>query len=426
VTVTEAGPSPIDFSPAQQAFRTEVREWLAEHAPEELRGVQVPREPSPELAATLHRWADTLTEAGYMCVAWPREYGGRGLSGVEVAIMNEEFARADVPRLTRGMGEGLVGPAIIGHATEEQKRRFLPPIISGEHDYCQGFSEPEAGSDLASLRTRGVVDGDELVINGQKVWTSGFFKANMIFTLVRTNPEAEKHRGISYVLVPITVDGESNGIEFRPINRMTGLAHFSETFFTDTRAPLDNVIGGLDNGWRVAMTTLGSERGGRATTQHIGFMRQFWRLVEEVRKRGLIDDVRVREQLAWAYSQVEVLRFTGLQLMAELASSSGATAFPEGAAPKAPRQHSSGTGLGNGSTTKIRWSEYERRLAEIAMDLLGPDGLVVGPDYELDHWQEELLVTRSHTIWGGTAEVQRNIVAERVLGLPKEARGGSR
>ncbi|TQM01753.1 acyl-CoA dehydrogenase family protein [Pseudonocardia kunmingensis] len=395
-------PSPIDYSPAAQEFRAEVRDWLAANAPDEMRGVQVPREPAPELAAALGRWADTLTGAGYMCVAWPREYGGRGLSGVEVAIMNEEFARADVPRLTRGMGEGLVGPAIIAHATEEQKARFLPPIISGEHDYCQGFSEPEAGSDLASLRTSGVVDGDHLVINGQKVWTSGFFKVNMIFTLVRTNPDAAKHRGISYVLVPITVDDEPNGIEFRPITRMTGLAHFSETFFTDTRAPLDNVIGGLDNGWRVAMTTLGSERGGRATTQHLAFMRQFWRLVEEVRKRGLIDDVRVREQLAWAYSQVEVLRYTGLQLVAELAAGR------------------SGAGLGNGSTTKIRWSEYERRLAEIAMDLLGPDALVVGPDYELDHWQEELLVTRSHTIWGGTAEVQRNIVAERVLGLPKD------
>jgi alkylation response protein AidB-like acyl-CoA dehydrogenase len=395
-------PSPIDYSPAAQAFRAEVRDWLAANAPDEMRGVQVPREPTPDLQSAIARWAERLTEAGYMCVAWPREYGGRGLSGVEVAIMNEEFARADVPRLTRGMGEGLVGPAIIAHATEEQKRRFLPPIISGEHDYCQGFSEPEAGSDLASLRTRGVVDGDHLVINGQKVWTSGFFKANMIFTLCRTNPDVAKHRGISYVLVPITVDGGSNGIEFRPITRMTGLAHFSETFFTDTRAPLDNVIGGLDNGWRVAMTTLGSERGGRASTQHLGFMRQFWRLVEEVRKRGLIDDVRVREQLAWAYSQVEVLRYTGLQLVAELAAGG------------------SGAGLGNGSTAKIRWSEYQRRLAEIAMDLLGPDALVVGDGYELDHWQEELLVTRSHTIWGGTAEVQRNIVAERVLGLPKD------
>jgi alkylation response protein AidB-like acyl-CoA dehydrogenase len=344
-----------------------------------------------------------------MCVAWPREYGGAGLSGVEVSIMNEEFGRAGVPRLTRGMGESLVGPAIIAHGTEEQRRRFLAPIISGEHDYCQGFSEPEAGSDLASLRTAGVVEGGELVITGQKVWTSGFWKANMIFVLCRTNPEVPKHAGISYVLVPIERDGGPNGIEFRPINRMTGKALFAETFLTGARAPLDNVIGGLDNGWRVAMTTLGSERGGSATTQHVAFLHQFWQLVEEVRKRGLIEDVRVREQLAWAYSQVETIRFAGLQLVADLAA--GGT----------------GRGLGNGSTSKIRWSEYQRRMTEIAMDLLGPDALVVGPGYELGPWQEEFMVTRSHTIWGGTAEVQRNIVAERVLGLPKDpAPGGAK
>lgn len=395
-------PSPIDYSPAAQEFRTEVRDWLDAHAPEELRGARVSRDPDPELAASLDRWADALTEAGYMCVSWPRDCGGRGLTGVEVAILNEEFARADVPRLTRGMGESLVGPAIIAHGTDEQRRRFLPPIISGEHVYCQGFSEPDAGSDLAGLRTSGVVDGDELVINGQKIWTSNYAKANMIFTLCRTDPQAPKHHGISYVLVPIHVGDAHNGIEFRPITRMTGKAHFAETFFTDTRAPLDNVIGDLNNGWRVAMTTLGSERGGRATTQHLAFAEQFRRLVNEVRARGLIGDVRVREQLAWAYSQVEILRFTGLQLLADLAHGGA------------------GTGLGNGSTSKIRWSEYQRRLAEIAMDILGPDALTVSPGYELGYWQEEFLVTRSHTIWGGTAEVQRNIIGERVLGLPKE------
>ena len=395
-------PSPIDYSPAAQAFRTEVRDWLTAHAPEDLRGVRVSRDPEPRLEAALNRWADTLTDAGYMCVAWPRDYGGRGLTGVEVAIMNEEFARAGVPRLTRGMGESLVGPAIIGHGTEEQKRRFLPAIISGEHVYCQGFSEPGAGSDLAGLRTAAVIDGDDLVINGQKIWTSGYARANMIFTLCRTDPAAPKHRGISYVLVPVRYGETANGIEFRPITRMTGKAHFAETFFTDARAPLDHVIGGLNNGWRVAMTTLGSERGGRATTQHLALAEQFWRLVDEVRARGLIGDERVREQLAWAYSQVEILRFTGLHLLADLAA--GGT----------------GTGLGNGSTTKIRWSEYERRLAEIAMDILGPDALTVLPGYELGYWQEEFLVTRSHTIWGGTAEVQRNIIGERVLGLPKE------
>ncbi|RNL86621.1 acyl-CoA dehydrogenase family protein [Halostreptopolyspora alba] len=397
--------SPIPYSDAALEFRREIRDWLARNAPEDLRGVRaVPRMPSPELKPHLDRWASTLAEAGLMCVAWPREYGGRGLSGVEVAIMNEEFDRAGVPRLTRGMGESLVGPAIITHATEEQKQRLLPPIISGEHDYCQGFSEPGAGSDLAGLRTRGVVDGTELVINGQKVWTSGYYKANMLFCLVRTDPEAPPHKGISYVLLPIERDGRSNGVEFRPITRINGAALFAETFLTDARAPLDNVIGGLNQGWRVAMTTLGSERGGSATTQHVAFERQFWRLVEKVRERGLLGDVRVREQLAWAYSRIQVIRANGLGLTAELAAGR------------------SGGGLANGSTSKIRWSEFQRAMTEMAMDLLGPDALVTGPDYQLDEWQEEFLVTRSHTIWGGTAEVQRNIVAERALGLPKEPR----
>ncbi|QFG21624.1 acyl-CoA dehydrogenase family protein [Actinomadura sp. WMMB 499] len=402
MTAPDTDASPIGYGEAALEFRDEIRDWLRRNAPEHLRGVPVPRVPAPDLKAHLDRWADTLTEAGLMCVAWPREYGGRGLSGVEVALMNEEFDRAGVPRLTRGMGEGLVGPAVIAHATEEQKRRILPPIISGEHDYCQGFSEPGAGSDLAGLRTRGEVDGTDLVINGQKTWTSGYYKANWMFCLVRTDPDAPKHRGISYVLLPLQVDGEPNGVEFRPIKRMTGQALFGESFLTDARTPLTNVIGGLHQGWRVAMTTLGSERGGSATTQHVAFERQFWRLVGEVRERGLQDDVRVREQLAWAWSQIQVIRANGLGLVADLAAGR------------------SGQGLANGSTSKIRWSEFQRRLAEIAMDLIGPDALVTGTGYELGEWQDEFLATRSHTIWGGTAEVQRNIIAERVLGLPKE------
>ncbi|RAY15610.1 acyl-CoA dehydrogenase [Actinomadura craniellae] len=411
MTAPDPDVSPIPYSDAALEFRGEIRDWLERNAPDHLRGVPVPRVPAPELKANLDRWADTLTEAGLMCVAWPREYGGRGLSGVEVALMNEEFARAGVPRLTRGMGEGLVGPAVIAHATEEQKRRVLPPIISGEHEYCQGFSEPGAGSDLAGLRTRGEVDGTHLVINGQKTWTSGYYKANWMFCLVRTDPAAPKHRGISYVLLPLEVDGRPNGVEFRPITRMSGQALFAESFLTDARTPLDNVIGGLNEGWRVAMTTLGSERGGSATTQHVAFERQFWRLVDEVRKRGLRDDVRVREQLAWAWSQIQVIRATGLGLVADLAAGR------------------SGQGLANGSTSKIRWSEFQRRLTEIAMDLIGPDALVTGAGYELDEWQDEFFAARSHTIWGGTAEVQRNIIGERVLGLPKEpepAKGAAR
>jgi hypothetical protein len=405
VSESTTEPRPVDYSEAAEAFRAEVRAWLAENGPDELRGIAAaPRSPGPELKARLRRWADQMTEAGLMCITWPAEYGGRGLSGVEVAIMNEEFGRAQLPRLTRGMGESLVGPAVIGHATEEQKRRVLPPIITGEHVYCQGFSEPGAGSDLASLRTRGVVDGDEIVIDGQKIWTSNFAGANMVFVLCRTDPAAPKHAGISYVLVPVEVDGRPNGIEFRPIVRMNGKAHFAETFFTGARTPLDNVIGGLNNGWKVAMTTLGSERGGSSTTQHVAFLHDFWDLVELVRKRGLAGDTAVREQLAWAFENIEVIRYTGLQLLAELAAGHRATT------------------TGNGSAAKIRWSEFQRRFAEICMDLQGPRSLVTGEDYELDRWQDLFFTTRSHTIWGGTAEIQRNIIAERVLGLPKESR----
>ena len=338
-----------------------------------------------------------------MCVAWPKAYGGRGLSGVEVALLNEEFHHAGVPRMTRGMGEGMVGPSIIAHGTEEQKAYFLPRIIAGQDRYCQGFSEPNAGSDLASLRTRGVLEGDDIVINGQKVWTSWYWNATMLFCLCRTDTSAPKHKGISYVLLPIERNGKPNGVEFRPIKQMSGEGNFAETFITDARAPQFNIIGGLNNGWRVAMTTLANERGGGATTQHTAFQEEFWRLVDDARRLGKLKDPRVREQLAWAYSNVEIMRYSGLLMLNALAA---------GRDP--------GPG-GSPSISKIRWSEYERRLGEIALDILGPESLVVGHDYKLAPWQQTFLQTRTHTIWGGTAEIQRNIIAERVLGLPKEA-----
>ncbi|GLZ09220.1 putative acyl-CoA dehydrogenase FadE17 [Actinomadura sp. NBRC 104412] len=401
----------VDPGPEAEEFRREFRAWLSENAPPELRGVGWPAPPGSPHAKALKKWGDVLCEAGYMCVAWPREYGGRGLGPVEVAIMNEEFDRAGVPRVTRGRAETTVGPAIIAHGTEEQKAYFLPRIISGEHVYCQGFSEPGAGSDLASLRTAGVVDGDELVITGQKVWTSGYYEATMMFCLVRTDPDAPRHAGISYVLVPVAENGPGTGIEFRPIRQLTGRSGFAETFLDGARVPLFNVIGGLDQGWRVTVTTLGHERGNRATVAHVGYARDFWALVEEVRARGLADDPSVRERLAWAWTRIETMRFSGLQLLAALAAGQDPTGRAE-----------------NGSVTKIRWSEYAREFGELALDLLGPDALTAGGsgDDGLGHWQEEFLSSRSGTIWGGTAEVQRNIIAERVLGLPKESRGTGR
>jgi alkylation response protein AidB-like acyl-CoA dehydrogenase len=396
----------LDLGPQAQKFRDELREWLDANRPEELVGLDDERAAMGAGEGPLKAWADKLHEAGLMCVSWPKEFGGRGLTGIETAVMNEEFARAGVPRVTRGMGEWLVGPSIIVWGTDEQKAYFLPRIIDGTDRYCQGFSEPDAGSDLASLKTRGVVDGDEVIITGQKVWTSGAQAANMMFCLCRTDPDAPKHKGISYVLTPMfKEDGASNGFELRPIKQPTGGSHFTETFITEARAPLFNVIGGLHNGWRVTMTTLGNERGGNATTQHVQYTKQFWEAVDEVRKYGKQDDPIVRQTLAWAFTHVEIMRFNGLKTLSEVV------------AKKEP-----GPGA---SINKMFWSEYSQRFAELMMNIRGADSMVVGPEgdptqYEPDKWQQNFLSSRSSTIWGGTAQVQRNIVGERVLGLPKE------
>ena len=406
-------PMELDLGPSARAFRDEVRGWLEANRPEELVGVDAERLALQRVPGA-DDWARKLHETGLMCVSWPKAYGGRGLGGVEVAVLNEEFARAGVPRLTRGMGEWLVGPSIIVWGTDEQKAQFLPRIIDGTDRYCQGFSEPDAGSDLAGLKTRGVVDGDEVVITGQKVWTSGAQVASMMFCLCRTDPDAPKHKGISYVLVPMRrADGSSNGFELRPIRQITGQSNFTETFITEARAPLFNVIGGLHGGWRVTMTTLGNERGGNATTQYVQYDKQFRAVLDEVRKVGREKDPLVRQHLAWAWTHVQIMRYQGLRTLSEVV------------ARKEPGPAS--------ALNKMFWSEYAQRFAELVMNIRGADSMVMpdaasgGGHYQPDRWQRSFLGTRSVTIWGGTAQVQRNIVGERVLGLPKDpAPGGQR
>jgi alkylation response protein AidB-like acyl-CoA dehydrogenase len=298
------------------------------------------------------------------------------------------------------MGESLVGPSIIVHGTEAQKAHFLPRIISGEDRYCQGFSEPDHGSDLAGVETRGVVDGDEIVITGQKVWTSGAHMATMIFILCRTDPDVPKHQGLSYVLAPM----KDNGIDIRPLRQPTGRSGFSQEFIDGCRAPLFNVIGGLGNGWRVAMTTLGNERGGSATVQHLRHLRELWDLVDDARKRGRVADPVVRQELAWAYSQVELMRFQGLRLLSALA------------AKREPGPEA--------SVSKLFWSEYHKRFGEIAMSVVGADAMVSGDaaegEYQLGRWPTTFVMSRAGTIFSGTSEIQRNIIGERALGLPKE------
>jgi alkylation response protein AidB-like acyl-CoA dehydrogenase len=403
----------LDLGPEIAEFRSRTRDWIAANAPAGLaeltdwriaataggyQGSEIARASSKPAYA---QWESRLGEARLICPQWPEEFGGQAMDGVRLAVLNEEFHAAGVPRVRRGMGESLVGPSIIVHGTPEQRSHFLPRIISGEDVYCQGFSEPDHGSDLAGVQTRAEVDGDEVVITGTKVWTSGAARANMMFALCRSDPSAPKHAGLSYVLFPFA----EPGVRYRPIRQMSGASEFCEDFIDGVRVPLFNVIGGLNNGWKVAMTTLGHERGGAATVQHLGFEREFWELVETARKNGKDADPLVRHQLAWAYTGVQVMRFTGLRTLAEVAE--GRPPGPEA------------------SVNKLMWSEYHKRLGEIAIGIVGTDALVRpdGRGYPTTQWQNVFLSSRAGTIYSGTSEIQRNIVGERALGLPKEPRG---
>ena len=402
----------LDLGPQIARFRAGLRDWIAAEAPDGLAeladwnmAVTAGGYRREQLAvAAAHpayaQWERKLAAARLICPQWPEEYGGQGMDAVRLAVLNEEFHRAGLPRVHRGMGESLVGPSVIVHGTPEQRARFLPRIISGTDVYCQGFSEPGHGSDLAGVQTRGVVDGDEIVVTGQKVWTSGARAANRMFVLCRTDPDAEKHAGLSYVLIDFTAPG----VQYRPIRQMSGAAEFAEDFLDGVRAPLFNVIGGLNNGWRVAMTTLGYERGGSATVLHLAYEREFWELAETARKRGSTADPVTRQQLAWAYTQVQIMRFSGLRTLAGMAE--GRQPGPEA------------------SVNKLFWSEYHKKLGEIALAIEGTDGLIrpEGDGYRTTGWQNVFLSSRAGTIYSGTSEIQRNIVAERALGLPKEPR----
>jgi alkylation response protein AidB-like acyl-CoA dehydrogenase len=402
----------LDLGPGIARFRAELRDWISAEAPRALAGLadwrtamtaggrRGARLAAAQADPVYAEWAEKLLARRLICPQWPEEFGGQSMDAVRVAVLNEEFDRAGVPRVTRGMGESLVGPSIIVHGSPEQQAHFLPRIISGEDVYCQGFSEPGHGSDLAGVETRGVVDGDEVVITGQKVWTSGAARANRMFVLCRTDPSVPKHAGLSYVLIDFT----DPAVQFRPIRQMSGAQEFCEDFLDGVRAPLFHVIGGLGNGWRVAMTTLGHERGGRATVQHLGFEREFWDLADTARKHGKAGDPLVRQQLAWAYTHVELMRYSGVRTLAQVAS--GRPPGPEA------------------SVAKLFWSEYHKRLGEVAMGIEGPDGLLrpEGAGYPTGHWQNVFLSSRAGTIYSGTSEIQRNIIGERALGLPKEPR----
>lgn len=399
------------YSADASAYREKVRAFLAENLPDDWEGMD--GLPADQREAWAEEWRSRLAAAGMLAVAWPKEFGGSGLSDIEQVVLAEEFALAGVPAQlgNDGFGIGMVGPTIIVWGTDEQKRHFLPRIISGEDRWCQGYSEPDAGSDLANVATRAELDGDEWVINGQKIWTSSGHTANWIFVLARTDPDAPKHAGISFLLVPM----DQPGVEVRPIKEMTGEALFNEVFFTDARTAKENVVGEVNNGWTVANTLLSFERGGRSTVLAIGYRKELDAIVDLARRKGVADDPVIRQRLAWAHGQVEIMRYLGMQALTRALAG-------EQPGPAA-------------SIMKLFWSEYHKVVTELSLDILGADALVPEGDVSGSSLQafagkemnsaaavRGFYEARPGTIYAGTSQVQRNIIGERVLGLPKEPR----
>src|SRR5919107_3500536 len=381
-----AVPMDLTFSEKETAFRDELRGWLAENPPS-----PEPTEGGEDAHYAWRRdWQRTLYDAGWAAPGWPAEYGGRGAPLTQSAIYFEEIGRARVPLPANVLGLLLGGPTLMVWGTDEQKERFLAPILSAEEIWCQGFSEPDAGSDLAALKTRAVKDGDGWVVTGQKVWTSGAQHSRWCMLVARTDPAAARHKGLTYFLM----DMDQPEIQVRPLRQITGEAEFNELFIEEAFIPDENVVGGVGNGWKVALTTLMNERAGLAFFLQVRMRRLLDDLIAEAAGRGLLEDDVVADRLGALHVKAELLRLTAYR---------GLTAIERYGQPGP-----------EGSLTKWMWSDTNQELAQLAADLLGPEALVAG-----SRWGYELLRARGNSIEGGTTEILKNIVAERVLGLPR-------
>jgi alkylation response protein AidB-like acyl-CoA dehydrogenase len=375
----------LTFSESETAFRDELRAWLAANDPG--------TDPSGDEDASYawrRDWQRRLAEDGWAGVHWPREYGGRGSTMTESAIFFEELGRARAPLPANVLGLLLAGPTIMSWGTDEQKERYLSPILTAEEIWCQGFSEPEAGSDLAALKTRAVKDGDDWVVTGQKVWTSGAQYSKWCMLVARTDSDAPKHKGLTYFLM----DMEQDAVEVIPLRQITGESEFNELFISEARIPDENVLGGVGNGWKVALTTLMNERAGLGFFLQVRLRQMVDDLFEEAAERGLLEDPVIADKLADLHLRAEVLRLTAYR---------GLTAVEKYGQPGP-----------EGSLTKWMWSQTNQQLTQLAADIVGPEALTSG-----SRWSYELLRARGNTIEGGTTEILKNIVAERVLGLPR-------
>jgi alkylation response protein AidB-like acyl-CoA dehydrogenase len=387
--------------PEDVAFRDEVRRFLDDKLVGEFAELGGRGGSGDETFGfeTRLRWEKVLAEGGWTCLGWPTEYGGRGASMTEQVIFNEEYVRAAAPGRVSIMGEGLLGPTLIHYGTEAQKARFLPPIRGGTELWCQGYSEPDAGSDLANVKTKAELDGDEWIVTGQKVWTSLAHQSDWCFVVCRTDPGSSRHKGLSYLLVPM----DQPGVEVRPITQLTRTSEFNEVFFDGARTARENVVGEVGEGWRVALATLAFERGVALLGHQLSFRRELDHVVALAQKNGRAADPVLRQRLAQAHVELTIMRYNTLR---SLSGVDGPVAPPEA------------------SISKLFWGTWHRRLGELALDVLGPSATILeGDGYELGDLQRSFLFSRSETIYGGSNQIQRNIIGERVLGLPPEPKG---
>ncbi|HWZ53712.1 MAG TPA: acyl-CoA dehydrogenase [Candidatus Acidoferrales bacterium] len=391
----------LNLTAAEKQFRDELRAWLESNVPKDWNEWR--EKPLEESFSYLRAWQRKLYEGGWAAVSWPKEYGGRSATLMEQSIFWEEMARVEAPPMANSLGLGLIGPTIIAYGTEEQKARFIPKILSAEEIWCQGFSEPNAGSDLASLQTEARLEGDHYIVNGQKVWTSYGWIGSWCELVVRTDPTVAKHKGLSVLLI----DMKSPGVEVRPLRQMTGESEFNEIFFRDVRVPAKNILGKVNDGWNVAVSTLMYERGSYGARLHLLFKRNINRLIElshTFHKNGLpaAKDALTRQKLAQCYAEIEIMRWNQLRAFSRIT----ATGVP---GPE-------------GSIQKIFWSELNQRVQQIAQEMFGAYGqLLAGDKFAVDNgiWSYGYLRTRGNTIEAGTSEVQRNIIGHFVLGLPR-------
>ncbi|MEX2204612.1 MAG: acyl-CoA dehydrogenase family protein [Myxococcota bacterium] len=387
------------FSESEEAYRGKARAWIEAHVPQWWKEADS-HEFGDEDAMFdgIRRWHQELYDAGYVGVTWPVEYGGQGRGHVENALLQEELVLQGAPPATNGLGIGLCGPAIVHHGSEAQKQRFLRPMLRAEEMWCQGYSEPGAGSDLANLRTTAELRGDRYLVNGQKIWTSMAHRADWIFCLVRTDPKADKHEGIGFLLI----DMKTPGIEVAPLVQMTGGRGFSQCFFKDVLVPAANLIGAPTQGWQIANTVLGYERGASTLSRYAGYRHEFEQLVADARRTRKASESVYRQRIAQAAIELEVLRLNSLRSLTALAQ--GVKPGPES------------------SLQKLYYSEMGHRLAKLGTDLEGAFGQLARKTHrapEGGRWGQRLLQSRGPMIFAGTSEIQRNIISERVLGLPR-------